>query len=114
MCSDWEEEQEIVTPAQTACERACLRPSWRGRRHFHKADCLPILSLFNKASVCVCGLMHSISALWLGRMLQLILILPSAVISSDRLVLQRVICVIHVISLSRSLAGVNICLQEYV
>jgi hypothetical protein len=25
----------------------------RGRRHFHKADCLPILSLFNKASVCV-------------------------------------------------------------
>jgi hypothetical protein len=40
----------IVTPAQTACERACLRPAWRGRRHFHKADCLPIL----KASVCVC------------------------------------------------------------
>jgi hypothetical protein len=27
---------------------------WRGRRHFHKADCLPILSLYNKASVCVC------------------------------------------------------------
>ncbi len=52
MCSDWEEEQEIVTPAQTACERACLRPAWRGRRHFHKADYLPILSLFNKASVC--------------------------------------------------------------
>ncbi len=22
--------------------------------HFHKAECLPILSLFNKASVCVC------------------------------------------------------------
>ncbi len=51
MCSDWEDEQEIVTSAQTACERACLRPAWRGRRHFHKADCLPILSLFNKARV---------------------------------------------------------------
>jgi hypothetical protein len=49
------ERRKIVTPAQTAFERACLRPAWRGRRHFHKADCLPILSLFNKASVCVFG-----------------------------------------------------------
>ena len=29
-----------------------MRPAWRERRHFHRADCLPILSLFNKASVC--------------------------------------------------------------
>jgi hypothetical protein len=52
VCSDGDGEREIVTPAHTACERACLRPAWCGRRHFHKADCLPILSLFNKASVC--------------------------------------------------------------
>ncbi len=41
----------------TVCERACVRPTLRGRRHFHKAECLPILSLFNQASASVCARM---------------------------------------------------------
>ena len=46
-------ERACVCMCLCACVRAGVRPTWRGGRHFHKAEFLPLLRISIKLVVCL-------------------------------------------------------------
>ena len=49
----YEKHPKLSALSRVTHARESVRPSWRGGRHFHKAECLPLLRSSIKLNVCM-------------------------------------------------------------